>query len=76
MEPSLGLEIHAGHGLTTENVSPVAAIPEVIELNIGHFLIGEAVFIGLEEAIRAMRGAMDQSRAQVNHSNAEGGRST
>jgi pyridoxine 5-phosphate synthase len=73
---SLGLEIHAGHGLTTENVAPVAAIPEIVELNIGHFLIGEAVFVGLEKAIRALRGAMDQARARVNHTSAEDRRST
>ncbi len=53
----LGLEIHAGHGLTYDNVGPIAAIPEIRELNIGHFLIGEAIFIGLElrSAIRRMR---------------------
>jgi pyridoxine 5-phosphate synthase len=62
---TLGLEIHAGHGLTTENVGPVAAVLEVVELNIGHFLVGEAVFVGLEEAIRAMRGAMDKAQAQT-----------
>ncbi len=56
---SLGLEIHAGHGLTYGNVGPVAAIPELAELNIGHFIIGEAVFTGLGEAIRRMRAAMD-----------------
>ncbi len=55
----LGLEVHAGHGLTTANVGPVAAIPGLAELNIGHFLIGEAVFVGLGDAIRQMRAAMD-----------------
>ncbi|MBV7256367.1 pyridoxine 5'-phosphate synthase [Pacificimonas sp. WHA3] len=59
---AMGLEVHAGHGLTTENVGSVAAIPELTELNIGHFLIGEAVFIGLEESIRQMRTAMDAAR--------------
>jgi pyridoxine 5-phosphate synthase len=59
----LGLEIHAGHGLTYDNVGPVAAIPELAELNIGHFLIGEAVFVGLAEAIRQMRARMDSARA-------------
>jgi pyridoxine 5-phosphate synthase len=59
----LGLEIHAGHGLTFDNVKPVAAIPHIRELNIGHFLIGEAVFIGLEAAIKQMRALMDESRA-------------
>lgn len=61
-----GIEPHAGHGLTFENVGPVAAIPEIAELNIGHFLIGEAIFIGLEEAIREMRRLMDEARNQVN----------
>ena len=60
----LGLEVHAGHGLTYDNVFPIAAIPQVMELNIGHFLIGEAIFIGLEEAITEMRYKMDQARAQ------------
>ena len=59
----LGLEVHAGHGLTFENVSPVSAIPEVVELNIGHFLIGEAVFMGLGPAIAQMRELMDAARA-------------
>ncbi len=59
---SLGLEVHAGHGLTYENVAPIAAIPEVRELNIGHFLIGEAVFVGLEAAIEQMRRRMDLAR--------------
>jgi len=60
---SLGLEVHAGHGLRFDNVADVAAIPEVAELNIGHFLIGEAVFIGLRAAITQMRAAMDAARA-------------
>jgi pyridoxine 5-phosphate synthase len=59
---SLGLEVHMGHGLTYDNVGPVAAIPEVMELNIGHFLIGEAIYLGLEEAIGEMRRRMDQAR--------------
>ncbi|WP_124086021.1 pyridoxine 5'-phosphate synthase [Pseudogemmobacter humi] len=59
---SLGLEVHAGHGLTYENVEPVAAIPELAELNIGHFLIGEAVFLGLGPAIEEMRRRMDAAR--------------
>lgn len=59
---ALGLEVHAGHGLTYENVAPVAAMPEVMELNIGHFLIGEAVFIGLDAAIGEMRRRMDMAR--------------
>ncbi len=58
----LGLECHAGHGLSFETVGPVAAIPSVVELNIGHFLIGEAIFGGLDGAIRRMRGLMDRAR--------------
>ena len=57
-----GIEVHAGHGLTYDNVGPVAAIPQVRELNIGHFLIGEAMFVGLGEAVRSMRAAMDDAR--------------
>lgn len=57
-----GIEPHAGHGLTFDNVGPVAAIPELAELNIGHFLIGEAIFIGLDAAIREMRQRMDEAR--------------
>ena len=60
---SLGLEVHAGHGLTFDNVAPIAAIPEIRELNIGHFLIGEAVFLGLGSAIEGMRARMDAARA-------------
>jgi len=61
----IGLEIHAGHGLALDSVRPVAAIPQIMELNIGHSLIGEAIFVGLDEAVRAMRAAMDEGRAQV-----------
>ena len=61
---SLGLEVHAGHGLTFGTVAPIAAIPQVKELNIGHFLIAESVFIGLDRAIREMRRLMDEARAQ------------
>lgn len=60
---SLGLEVHAGHGLTYETVQPVAAFPEMRELNIGHFLIGEAIFRGLVPAIAEMRRLMDEARA-------------
>jgi pyridoxine 5-phosphate synthase len=60
----LGLEVHAGHGIDYETVKPVAAIPEVMELNIGHFLIGEAIFIGLPAAIQRMRALMDEARAE------------
>jgi len=59
---SLGLEVHAGHGLTYETVAPVAAFPQVIELNIGHFIIGEAIFRGLIPAIGEMRRLMDAAR--------------
>jgi pyridoxine 5-phosphate synthase len=61
----IGLELHAGHGLTFDTVRPIAAIPAVVELNIGHFLVGEAVFMGLEEAVRRMREAMDDGRGLV-----------
>ena len=54
-----GIEVHAGHGLTYGNVAPIAAIPQLRELNIGHFLIGEALFVGLAESIKEMRAAMD-----------------
>jgi pyridoxine 5-phosphate synthase len=54
-----GIEPHAGHGLTYENVQPIAAIPQLAELNIGHYLVGEAVFVGLENAVRRMRDLMD-----------------
>ena len=59
----LGLEIHAGHGLTTDSVGPIARIPEIRELNIGHALIADAIFFGLPQAIRSMRAAMDEARA-------------
>ena len=57
-----GIEPHAGHGLTYENVQPIAAIPQLAELNIGHYLVGEAVFVGLEQAVRHMRELMDEAR--------------
>ncbi|MES2452316.1 MAG: pyridoxine 5'-phosphate synthase [Pseudomonadota bacterium] len=57
-----GIEVHAGHGLTYDNVAPIAAIRQVRELNIGHFLVGEAMFVGLGEAVRTMRAAMDVAR--------------
>lgn len=60
----MGLAVHAGHGLTLQNVGPVAAIPECEELNIGHAIVGHAVFVGLAEAVRAMRAAMDAARAR------------
>jgi pyridoxine 5-phosphate synthase len=59
----LGLEVHAGHGIDYETVKPIAAISEVVELNIGHFLIGEAIFIGLGPAVQRMRALMDEARS-------------
>ena len=59
----MGLEVHAGHGLTYDNVQPIAAIPEIRELNIGHFLIGEAIFVGLEQSIRTMRRLIEEARS-------------
>jgi len=61
----LGLEAHAGHGIDYETVGPIAAIPEIAELNIGHFLIGEAIFTGLDPAIRRMRVLMDAARDEA-----------
>lgn len=61
----IGLEIHAGHGLTEENVLDVAAIPEIAELNIGHALVSAAIFVGLGDAVRAMREAMDRGRERI-----------
>ena len=57
-----GIEPHAGHGLTFDNVAPIAAIPQLAELNIGHFLVGEAIFTGLEASVRRMRALMDEAR--------------
>ncbi len=57
-----GIEPHAGHGLTYDNVTPIAAIPQIAELNIGHFLVGEAIFVGLETSVRTMLAAMDAAR--------------
>jgi len=61
----LGLECHMGHGLSYADVSPVAAIPEVRELNIGHFLVGEAIFVGFDAAIRQMRALMAEARREI-----------
>ena len=66
-----GLEPHAGHGLSFDNVQAIAAIPQLVELNIGHFLVGEAIFTGLESAVRRMRALMDEARGGA--SAAEGG---
>jgi pyridoxine 5-phosphate synthase len=60
-----GLEIHAGHGLSYDTVKPIARLAEVAELNIGHFIIGEAIFVGLEESVRTMRRLMDEARTEV-----------
>ncbi|MDE2229396.1 MAG: pyridoxine 5'-phosphate synthase [Alphaproteobacteria bacterium] len=61
----LGLECHAGHGLSFDTVGAIAAIPNIIELNIGHFLVGEAIFGGLDSAVRRMRAMMDQARSEA-----------
>jgi pyridoxine 5-phosphate synthase len=61
----LGLEVHAGHGLSYGSVGPIAALPEVMELNIGHFLMGEAIFRGLPDAMAEMRRLMDAARVQA-----------
>jgi pyridoxine 5-phosphate synthase len=62
---SLGVAVHAGHGLTTGNVGSVAAIPEIEELNIGHHVISRAIFVGLDSAVRELRAAMDSARSPV-----------
>jgi len=60
-----GLEVHAGHGLTFDTVAPIAEMPEIVELNIGHFLVGEAIFSGLDSAVRRMRALMQKARANA-----------
>jgi pyridoxine 5-phosphate synthase len=67
----LGLEVHAGHGLNYATAETIAALPEIVELNIGHLLVGEAVFVGLAESVRRMRAAMDKGRRALRHSDAE-----
>jgi pyridoxine 5-phosphate synthase len=62
---SLGLEVHAGHGLNYSTAEAIAAIPEIVELNIGHFLIGEAIYAGLPDVVQSMRAAMDRGRARL-----------
>lgn len=62
---SVGLEIHAGHGLNFDTVKPVARLPQIAELNIGHFLIGEAIFVGLSESVATMRRLMSEARSEV-----------
>jgi len=69
---ALGLEVHAGHGLTFDTVAPVAAMPELAELNIGHFLIGEAIFTGLDASIKRMRAVMDDARRSADAGEAKG----
>jgi len=66
-----GLEVHAGHGLNYHNVTPVASIPEIVELNIGHYLVGEAIFVGLGKSVARMRAIMDEARAALRHSDTE-----
>jgi pyridoxine 5-phosphate synthase len=61
----LGLEVHAGHGLDYETAETIAALPQIVELNIGHYMIGDAVFAGLGEVVRKMRAAMDRGRARA-----------
>ena len=61
---ALGLEVHAGHGLNFETAETISQLPEFVELNIGHFLVGEAIFTGLTESIKAMRAAMDRGLAR------------
>jgi pyridoxine 5-phosphate synthase len=60
-----GLEVHAGHGLNYENVSPIAAIPAIVELNIGHHLVGEAIFVGLYDSVKLMRETIDRARSSL-----------
>jgi pyridoxine 5-phosphate synthase len=62
---TLGLECHAGHGLDYDTARAIAALPQVVELNIGHFLVGEAIFVGLGESVRRMRAAMEEGRARA-----------
>ncbi len=68
---ALGLEVHAGHGLDYDNVGPVASIPEIVELNIGHYLVGEAIFVGLAASVARMRAVMDAARESLRHSDTE-----
>ncbi|MGH6866771.1 MAG: pyridoxine 5'-phosphate synthase [Methyloceanibacter sp.] len=68
-----GLEVHAGHGLDYDNVAPIAAISEIVELNIGHYLVGEAIFVGLGRSVARMREVMDNARAGMRHRATAGG---
>jgi pyridoxine 5-phosphate synthase len=67
----LGLKVHAGHGLDYATAEIIAALPEIVELNIGHFLVGEAIFVGLAESVRRMRAAMGKGRQTLRHSDTE-----
>lgn len=67
----IGLEVHAGHGLDYDNVVPVASIPEIVELNIGHYLVGEALFVGLFDSVSRMRSLMDGARSALRHSDTQ-----
>jgi pyridoxine 5-phosphate synthase len=60
-----GLEVHAGHGLDFASAEAIAALPQIVELNIGHFLVGEAIFVGLPAAVRAMRAAIERGRSKI-----------
>ena len=62
---SAGLEVHAGHGLDYATAETIAALPEIVELNIGYFMVGEALFVGLAQTVRDMRAAMDRGRAKI-----------
>jgi pyridoxine 5-phosphate synthase len=66
-----GLEVHAGHGLNYDNVTPVASISDIVELNIGHYLVGEAIFVSLSKSVGRMRAILDQARAALRHSDTE-----
>jgi pyridoxine 5-phosphate synthase len=68
---AVGLEVHAGHGLDYDNVVAVASIPEIVELNIGHYLVGEALFVGLSKSILRIRALMDGAREDLRHSDTE-----
>jgi pyridoxine 5-phosphate synthase len=63
----LGLEVHAGHGLDYATAEAIAGLPEIVELNIGHFLVGEAIMVGIEQAVKRMRAVMDRGRAKLEH---------
>lgn len=71
---SAGLEVHAGHGLDYDTAETISALPEIAELNIGYFMMGEALFVGLGETVRQMRGAMDRGRARISSNKIAGGR--